>query len=204
MIDLQTARGWRVVNGAADTDPPDADAALLARGRSGNAEALERLLARHEPGMLALCRGLLGRRDDAEDAVQEAFLRALRALHRFRGDSSVRTWLYRIAVNVCLEWKRSRGFGHASLSFDMEGSHPSPEADVLARARLDDALAALLPRQRAVILLKELHGFSAAEAAAAMGWSVTRAQNELYSARKRLAAWRTSEDERTIREEGGR
>jgi RNA polymerase sigma-70 factor (ECF subfamily) len=202
MIDLQSAhRDWqRIVTGGPNTNAVDSDVSLLALGRSGDSAALERLLARHEAEMLALCRGVLGRAHDAEDAVQESFLRALRGLQRFRGDSSVRTWLYRIAVNVCLEWKRSRGFSHESLGDSMGGHHPSPESEALTRIRLADALTALLPRQRAIILLKELHGFSVTEVADAMGWTATRTQNELYKARKQLMVWRQSEIENEVRE----
>src|SRR5712691_8944143 len=70
--------------------------------------ALEQLLVPYERPLHALCRGMLGHADDAEDAVQETFLRALRALPNFRGDAAFRTWLFRIAVNVCLGAKASR------------------------------------------------------------------------------------------------
>jgi RNA polymerase sigma-70 factor (ECF subfamily) len=177
-----------------DSGSAESDRSLLALGRTGNQDALERLLSQHEPGLVRLCRGILGRAEDAEDAVQESFLRALRSIARFRGDSSVRTWLYRIAVNVCLEWKRSPGFRHVALPAEPTQFHPSPEQDVISRARVREALSTLQPRQRAAILLKELHGFSVAEVAVAMGWSVTRAQNELYKARKQLLAVRGNGD----------
>jgi RNA polymerase sigma-70 factor (ECF subfamily) len=201
MVDLEAARSWTVVSGGREQDPADSDSALLMMGRAGDRNALEMLLSRHEPELLRLCRGVLGRRDDADDAVQECFLRALRSLHRFREDSSVRTWLYRIAINVCLEWKRSRGFAIEGLAEDSTALHPSPEASTLLRLRLAEALGSLLPRQRIVILLKESHGLSVAEIALAMGWSAARVQNELYRARKQLAAWRLAEEEREKREE---
>src|SRR6266536_3146105 len=79
-----------------------AEATLLQAGRAGDRAALEQLLALHKRPLYALCRGMLGHADDAEDAVQETFLRALRALPQFRGDAAFRTWLFRIAVNFCL------------------------------------------------------------------------------------------------------
>src|ERR1051326_854799 len=82
--------------------------ALLQAGRTGDRAALEQLLALHKRSLYALCRGILGHADDAEDATQETFLRALRGLPGFRGEASFRTWLLRIAVNLCLEWKASR------------------------------------------------------------------------------------------------
>src|SRR5437667_12181057 len=86
---------------------PAPEAALVQAGQAGDRTALDQLLALHERPLYALCRGILGHADDAEDAVQETFLRALRALPAFRGDAAVRSWLYRIAVNVCLDRKRS-------------------------------------------------------------------------------------------------
>src|SRR5437016_1468173 len=87
---------------------PASEAALLRAGQAGDRAALERLLAPHKGPLFALCYGILGDADDAEDAAQETFLRVLRGLARFRGDASFRTWLFRIAVNLCLNWKRDR------------------------------------------------------------------------------------------------
>src|SRR5215472_9271603 len=67
---------------------PTAETALLSAGQSGDPAALEQLLALHKPALYGLCRGILGHAEDAEDAVQETFLRALRGLCRFRGEAS--------------------------------------------------------------------------------------------------------------------
>src|SRR5712691_11254561 len=90
---------------------------LLRAGKSGDRAALEQLLALHKRSLLALCHGILGHADDAEDAAQETFLRALRALPGFRGDAAFRTWLFRIAVNVCLRSKAAR---HPAERWDEE------------------------------------------------------------------------------------
>src|SRR6476469_3974980 len=82
-----------------------AEAALLRAARAGDAEALERLLAPHRRPLFVLCLGILGHPEDAEDAAQETFLRALRSLPYFREDAAFRTWLFRIGVNVCLKHK---------------------------------------------------------------------------------------------------
>src|SRR5260370_14257289 len=112
------------------------EAALLRAGRAGDPAALEQLLALHQRSLFVLCQGILGHPDDAEDAVQETFLRALRGLHTFRGDAAFRTWLFRIAVNICLRWKataeRRAATGPAEL-WDEERlptlhARPSPEA----------------------------------------------------------------------------
>jgi RNA polymerase sigma-70 factor, ECF subfamily len=184
--------GWLAVR---ESEDEAAESALLRAGQAGDRAALEQLLARHKGALYALCRGMLGHGEDAQDAVQETFLRALRALPRFRGDAAVRTWLFRIAINVCLKWKTAHP---PTERWDEEGSavqegSSSPEVDALRRLRMMEALASLTPRQRAVLLLKELEGWSMAEIAARMGWNEKRVDNELYKARRALADWRRRE-----------
>ncbi|HEX2234427.1 MAG TPA: sigma-70 family RNA polymerase sigma factor [Thermoleophilaceae bacterium] len=82
---------------------PAYDHDLVAAARNGDEPAFERLIAPHRGEIHALCYRMLGSLHDAEDASQEAFLRAWRAINRFEGRSSVRTWLHRIATNVCLD-----------------------------------------------------------------------------------------------------
>jgi RNA polymerase sigma-70 factor (ECF subfamily) len=183
-------REWPAVNES--EGGPAAEAVLLRAGQAGDAAALEQLLGLHKAPLYALCRGILGHVDDAQDAVQETYLRALRALPRFRGDSHFRTWLFRIAINVCLKWKATH---HPTEPWDEEWSHTpaavaSPEAVALRHLRVMEALSCLTPRHRAILLLKELEGWSMAEIAASMGWNEKRVDNELYKARRALADWR--------------
>jgi RNA polymerase sigma-70 factor (ECF subfamily) len=172
-------------------DRPAADAVLLRAGQAGDLAALERLLAPHERALLALCRGILGHAEDAEDAAQETFLRALRALPRFQpGRATFRTWLFRIAVNVCLNWKRDR---HPTLAWEEElcpgAEAHSPETLALYRLQVAEALGTLPRRHRAVFLLKVGEGWSVAEIGATFGWNAKRVENELYRARRALAEW---------------
>jgi len=168
-----------------------ADKETLAACRAGDRLALERLLTPHERPLYTLCLGILRSPEDAEDAVQEAFLRALKGLSAFRGDAAVRTWLQRIAVNVCLEWKRSR---KAVVPLDcmesMPAADPPVEDTALDRVLALEALGTLKPQQRAAILLKDVEGWSVAEVAEAMKWSPKKAENELYRARLALGCWR--------------
>jgi RNA polymerase sigma-70 factor (ECF subfamily) len=181
------------------------ECARLRAGQAGDGAALEQLLAQNKGALYALCRGILGHAEDAQDAVQETFLRALRALPRFRGDAAFRTWLFRIAINVCLKWKAARpptapwDEEEASLPEDAA----SPEADALRRLRVMEALAGLTARQRAVLLLKELEGWSMAEIAAQLRWNEKRVDNELYKARRALADWRRREAEDSPLQGGG-
>jgi len=171
------------------------EAALIHAGRAGDRAALDDLLALHERPLLTLCYGILGHAEDAEDAAQETFLRALRALASFRGDASFRTWLYRIAINVCLNRKTTRGRFSTWDSDDPPVPGASPETLALRQLRIREALARLLPRQRAVLVLKEREGWSIAEIAAAMGWSERQVRHELSRARLALAEWRRAEEE---------
>lgn len=168
-----------------------AEAALVRAGQAGDRAALDELLAAHERRVLAVCRGILGHAEDAEDAAQETFCRALCALPRFRGDASFRTWLLRIAVNVSLNWKRSRRPTEAWDPDQWDAPDPtaSPEAIVLLRAEIADVLGGLPPHRRAVLLLRELEGWNVEEIGTAMGWNTKRVYNELYKARHAVLEW---------------
>ncbi len=186
-------QGWQAV-GRRQKEPAG-EGALLRAWRAGDGEALERLLAEHEPSLLALCRGMLGNADEAEDAVQETFFRALRALAKFRGDASPRTWLTRIAVNLCIEWRRARRptepWSESGLA--ARSREPSPESAVVRRLRVVEALGELPPRRRAVFLMKEQEGWSVAEIAVTLRWSERQVRNELFYAHRDLANWRRRE-----------
>lgn len=167
------------------------DKELLAACRAGDRLALERLLTPHEAPLFHLCLGILRNPADAEDAVQEAFLRAMRGLAGFRGDSSVRTWLQRIAVNVCIEWKRSRKPTQPMEAAERVASTgPGFEETAIRRQLALDALGVLSESQRAALILKDVQGLSVDEIAATMSWNAKKVENELYRARKALAVWR--------------
>src|SRR5437899_12360817 len=82
-----------------------AEAALIRAALAGDRAAMEQLLAPHRRPLVAFCHGLLGNAEDAEDAAQETFFRALNALAGFRRESRFRSWLFRIALNLCPSWR---------------------------------------------------------------------------------------------------
>jgi RNA polymerase sigma-70 factor (ECF subfamily) len=174
------------------------EAALVRAAQAGDRGALEQLVALYKQPLFVLCYGILGHVQDAEDAVQETYLRVLRTLPDFRGDASFRTWLCRVAVNLCLDWKRA-----ATRSVEIRTTEPwdeenpgnsiptrSPEAIALDRLQVLEALRSLPPRHRALLLLKEREGWSLVEIAAALRWSPIRVKNELAKARRALVEWR--------------
>jgi len=170
---------------------PAAELALIQAGKAGDRAALEQLLAPHRRAVVAFCQGMLGCVEDAEDAAQETFLRALRGLSRFRGEATFRTWLFRIAINVCLQWRAAH---HSTDRWDEGRDSPvsvavSPEVIALRHLRLMEALSSLPPRLRALLLLKEWEGWSVAEIALAVRWNPIRVKNELARARRLLLEW---------------
>jgi RNA polymerase sigma-70 factor (ECF subfamily) len=182
-----------------------AHAGRLRAAQAGDRAAAEELLAPYERPLFALCHGILGHADDAEDAVQETFLRGLRALRGFRGEAAFRTWLYRIAINVCLEWKRNRRHDPVSSGSppweEEQSSAPdsaSPEAIALRRLQMREALATLMPRHRAILLLKEREGWTMAEIGAVLGCNTKRVEHELSRARQTLAAWRQQKADKGV------
>jgi RNA polymerase sigma-70 factor, ECF subfamily len=143
------------------------------------------LLAPHEASLRFLCRELLGNHDDAEDALQETFLRAIRGLQSFRGEAQLKTWLTRIALRVCLEQRRPR----AITELPLPTPSASPETQTIQKLLLQSALAELPPRRRAIFLLKEVEGWSLTEIAEATGTNAPLVKVELYRARKTLQSW---------------
>jgi RNA polymerase sigma-70 factor (ECF subfamily) len=175
----------------------EAEGLLLRNAQTGDSASVEVLLAGHQRFLYTICYQILGHADDAEDAVQETFLRALRALPRFRGDSSVGTWLFRIAIRVCMDRKSS---ARPTQSMDtlpeseLQSYSHSPEAAVLQRMRITEALQRLPIRQRAILLLREWHGWSIPEIAESLDCKPRKVNTELYNIRKTLAGWMQQED----------
>ncbi|MBZ9638285.1 MULTISPECIES: RNA polymerase sigma factor [unclassified Streptomyces] len=167
------------------------DDLLAVRAGEGDAEAFALLVRRHSPSMLALAFRMLGNAQDAEDAVQDAFVSAWQRLPEFRHTAAFRTWMYRITVNRCLNARRHR---RATLPLNAVtepaagmGSSPSgvAEQDALTVA-LTTALAALDPEQRACWILRELHGLAYEEIAHVTSTSEQTVRGRLYRARRSL------------------
>jgi len=167
------------------------DSALAAACQAGDLRAYERLYALQGARMKNLARNLLGTPHDAEDAVQETFLKVQRGIGSFRGQSSFVTWTFRILVNTCHDARRKRMRKKEVASEDdtgeplrpeprAPGSHPS------LRLALERALAELTRHQRDVFLLYEVEGFHHAEIAAMLEITETASKNTLFQAKKNL------------------
>ena len=166
------------------------DAALAAACRSGDLRAYERLYAMHGARMKNLARNVLGNAIDAEDAVQETFLKVQRSIASFRGQSSFATWTYRILINTCYDARRSRLRKKEVANHDSEETprhEPrAPGAHPALRMALERALAKLTQHQRDVFLLYEVEGFRHAEIARMLEMTEAASKNTLFQAKKNL------------------
>src|SRR5213083_3326383 len=188
---------------------------LLEAARGGDQGAYGRLLETYRTQLHAHCYRMLGSVHDAEDALQEASIRAWRGLARFEGRSSLRSWLYTIATNTCLNAIARRpkrvlpvDYGPAADPHDapgepivesvwvepypdemlgIEDGYAAPEARYEQRESIELAFVAALqhlpPNQRAVLILREVLGFSAKEVAEALDTSVASVNSALQRAR---------------------
>ncbi|MEU8487135.1 sigma-70 family RNA polymerase sigma factor [Streptomyces sp. NPDC048641] len=177
--------------GTADALLTAPDDLLATRAGEGDEEAFAILMRRHSGLLLALALHTLGNLQDAEDAVQDAFISAWRRLPEFRHACAFSTWMYRITVNRCLNSLRRRPAPVPlnAVEEPTAGVDSSPaqaaEEDALAGA-LADALGALEPRQRVCWILRELHGLPYEEIAQVTGTSQQTVRGRLYRARRSL------------------
>lgn len=169
-----------------------AEAQLLERARRGEREATTILLGRHRERIVALAFSVLRDRESAEDAAQETFLRAFSQLPRFRLESAFATWLYRVALNVCLERRRVE-MRHEQLIASApddgcNGCAASVERRVEMRNLVGEALGDLGEGLRVALLLREWHGLSYEEIADILHLPVGTVRSRLHEARRRFQA----------------
>ncbi len=167
------------------------DAALAAGCLSGELGAYEQLYRLQGTRMRNLARNLLGSPSDAEDAVQETFLKVQRKIESFRGQSSFVTWTFRILVNTCHDLRRSRVRRKELTGEESPESKPFPEmrapsAHPALRMALERAINMLTQHQRDVFLLYEVEGFRHAEIAGMLEITETASKNTLFQAKKSL------------------
>ena len=171
--------------------PPGADAlaerALVLAAQGGDNTAFAGLVHRHQRRAYAVARSIVLSHDDAEDAVQEGFLHAFRALERFRPEQAFGAWLHRIVANAALDIARRRKVRDADeLPESLSSPHRDPaEADELG-SRLAQALSTLGERQRAVIVLHDVEGYKHAEIGTILGIPEGTARSDLHHARAHL------------------
>jgi RNA polymerase sigma-70 factor (ECF subfamily) len=168
--------------------------ALVEACRRGERGAFDQLVLRHQRDIYRLCYRYVNNHEDADDLAQEVFVKAWRAIPRFRGDSSFSTWLYRIAVNACLTFRAARRPASEELPETLADPRAGAEArvgDEEEASRVREAVSRLPEKQRATLILKVYHELSHEEVAKILGSSVGTVKANLFHAlanlRKRMA-----------------
>jgi RNA polymerase sigma-70 factor (ECF subfamily) len=173
---------------------------LVTAARSGDVSAFEELVTRYERKILRLTWNITGNREDAEDAMQEAFIKSYSHLNTFQGDSRFYTWLVRIAANEALMKLRKRRPGEFSIDESIPGEEdlmprelddwgPSPEqryAQEEMRRILEEAVEKLDPDFRVVFVLRDMEELSTEDTANLLGLSVPAVKSRLLRARLKL------------------
>ena len=182
------------------------DRSLVERGRKGDHAAFRELVERYQRKVFALAYGMVHDPEDAQELTQEAFIKAYRNLDRFHGSSSFYTWLYRITVNVCIDFLRKSKRTSGSVDYDDRIAHHeeiersdfplvstmgTQTPDRMNRRRelgeqIQKAIAALSESHRKVILLREIQGMSYAEIAETLDVPKGTVMSRLHHARQNL------------------
>jgi RNA polymerase sigma-70 factor, ECF subfamily len=178
------------------------DIALVRRCQKGDALAFEQLVIKYRSKVFSMIYGMVQNEQDAWDLAQEGFIKAWRSIHRFKGQASFYTWLYRIVTNVAIDSLRRKSF-KKTAEFDDEiaatqvepGSKTMPQPDPMPhqglereeiRHRIEHAINKLSPEHRAVIVMKEIEELQYNEIAEALGCSIGTVMSRLFYARKKL------------------
>ena len=182
---------------------------LVQQAQSGDREAFEQLVYRHDRDILRLAFHMLGNREEAQDVFQDTFLKAYRSLARFRSDSSFYTWIYRIATNVALDRLRKRQTLREEISYEADtAAHPdrptlkdtleeksyysNPERRLYGRevgAKIQEALKTLSEKERLVFELRHYQGLRLRMIGEIMGSTEETAKNYLFRATQKLRAY---------------
>jgi RNA polymerase sigma-70 factor (ECF subfamily) len=172
------------------TAPASLEDEALVAGRRGDIAAFEELYRSHGRRMKSVARGLLGNASDAEDAVQEAFLKLHRALPTFKGESLLSSFLFRILVNTCHDMgrRRQRRPEAPEEEADQAPSTHRASADPALRATIERGLAGLPDVPRAVFVLFEVEGFTHREVGSILGIPEGTSKHALFVAKKHLQA----------------
>ncbi len=174
----------------------DDERSVIEASRGGDREAFDQLVERYQRDVYRICYRYVNNHEDANDMAQEVFLKAWKALDRFRGDSAFSTWLYRIAVNTCLNFRAARKPPADELTEtlpDVKGPGMVDRLDRDAQARrVRDAVARLPEKQRATLILKIYQDLTHEEVASILGSTVGTVKANLFHAlanlRKHLGA----------------
>lgn len=199
------------MRGAATPTSPAADLELAQRCGRGDQDAFEQLYRAHAGRLYTLIARMVASAETAEDLLQEVFLNAYRKVGGFRGDSSLGTWLYRMAVNHCLDYLRGRQskMARTTDSIEDEGiAEPVAAAPLVAsaihRLDLERAIAKLPAGCRTAFVLHDVEGFQHHEIASMLGISEGTSKSQVHKARVKLRGMLSARSEAAaLRREAG-
>ena len=181
-----------------------ADAVLVHRCQADDCEAFDEIVALYKDGIYNYVWRMISNREDAEDLAQEVFVRAFKAIKTFRRESNLRTWLYRIAMNLCVDKYRRAGLEKQyfvslehkqqgedgeSVAFDLPDTTHDPQRvfeQTELQAEIQKALSKLPEKLRSAVLLFDLEGMSYDEIADAIGCPVGTVKSRIFNARVQL------------------
>jgi RNA polymerase sigma-70 factor, ECF subfamily len=165
---------------------------LIARCQAGDVDAFETLYHQHAARLYTLACRMAGSPEDGEDLLQEIFLQAYRKLGSFKGDAAIGTWLYRLALNHCLDYVRSRQAKMNKLTdtLDAETSiQPTARRETpIARLDLDRAVERLPDGCREAFVLHDVEGFDHKEVGRLLGIAEGTSKSQVFKARMKLRA----------------
>jgi RNA polymerase sigma-70 factor, ECF subfamily len=199
-VEIRTSK-FEAGHSPIDAVEPD-DVELVKRCQAGDSSAFNDLVTRYRSKAFTMIYGMVQNEQDAWDLAQEGFLKAWKSIHRFKGNSSFYTWLYRIMTNVTIDSLRRKGI-HGEAEFDDRiataqvepGSRTTPSSVPLPhkkleqreiRQRIDQAISKLSPEHRAVIVMKEIEDLQYNEIADILSCSLGTVMSRLFYARKKL------------------
>jgi RNA polymerase sigma-70 factor (ECF subfamily) len=169
------------------------DLELVARHREGDLDAFGEIYRRHAGRLYSLAYRMVGNAGDAEDLLQEIFLQAHRKLGSFKGESALVTWLYRLAMNHCLDHLRSKAKRMSLATGSLDADEATPPAApagavelTVSRLDLERAIAGLPEGCRAAFLLHDVEGFEHREVAGLLGIAEGTSKSQVHKARLRL------------------
>ena len=186
---------------AAQSDVSETE--LVKRCQNGDAEAFDELVTRYRAKIFGMIYNMVHSEQDAWDLAQDSFIKAWKSIGRFRGKSSFYTWMYRIVMNVTIDWLRKKQVKGAGAEFDdavqlkeiEPAARTAPRPDdqpyermerAELRQKIEAAIAQLSPEHRAVILMKETEDMQYHEIAESLGCSIGTVMSRLFYARKKL------------------
>ncbi len=196
----QPSKGLPPAPEDAPEGPPDLE--LVARSQAGDTQAFNELVTRYRSRAFSMTYNMVRNEQDAWDLAQDGFLKAWKSIGRFRGQSSFYTWLYRILMNVSIDWLRKKHI-QSGTEFDDQiglrniepGAVTTPRgelepsakiSDQELRTRIDAAIAKLSVEHRTVIVMREIDGLEYSEIAGQVGCSMGTVMSRLFYARKKL------------------